>query len=240
MLLRVLSLMCVLGFVGAFSNGLGAQDGDPFGGADPFGPAVQIQKAPKAKAKSKAVTPATQSKKKFASHGSEANDRIVASLDQEISLALIETPVSEAVATISRDLGIPIVIDRRSLEEIGLTEDAPINIDLKNVSARAYLRLALRDLDMTYVVRDEVLMITTEEAAMLHSKLLMYPLPQEMNVHAEDIMRAIQTTVSPELWTPGQASISSIGDILVISAPQIIHDQVEDFLKKLSDAMNPQ
>ena len=95
----------------------------------------------------------------------ETERRVQAALNEETTHFFDETPLSEAVSEISEAHGIPIVVDNRALEEIGLSEEEPVSVDLKNVSLRSFLRLMLRDLDLTYMIKDEVMQITTVEVA---------------------------------------------------------------------------
>ncbi|MCG8653615.1 MAG: hypothetical protein MI861_27505, partial [Pirellulales bacterium] len=79
----------------------------------------------------------------------ESEKRISAALDDETSHTFLELPLEDAARQISEAHDIPIVVDRRALEEIGLTVDQPVTMDLKNVSLRSFLRLMLRELDLT-------------------------------------------------------------------------------------------
>ena len=106
-----------------------------------------------------------------------AERRIEATLDDETTLPFVETPLEEAIQTISRQHDIPIIIDRLALEEIGITTDTPVNIDLKNVSLRSAIRIMLRELSLTYVIKDEVMQITTEEACLLYTS----PSPRDLS-----------------------------------------------------------
>ncbi|WP_442506972.1 hypothetical protein SH528x_005850 [Novipirellula sp. SH528] len=101
--------------------------------------------------------------------------RIQATLSDETSQIFVETPLEEAIQKIATDHDIPIVIDRRALEEIGLTADSPVTIELKNVSLRSFMRLLLRELDLTYMIKDEVMQITTQEAAEENLVTKVYP-----------------------------------------------------------------
>ncbi|MEL6108777.1 MAG: VWA domain-containing protein, partial [Planctomycetota bacterium] len=101
--------------------------------------------------------------------------RIEATLSQETSQSFLETPLSDAVQQLSDTHDIPIVIDNRALEEIGLDSDTPVTLDLKNVTLRSFLRLMLRDNDLTYLIKDEVMQITTTEAAEDNLVTKVYP-----------------------------------------------------------------
>ena len=73
------------------------------------------------------------------------------------------------------DYGIPIKLDTTALEEIGINTDEPVTVNLHNISLRSALRLMLKDLQLTYIIQDEVLMITTPEEAEANLVVKVYP-----------------------------------------------------------------
>ena len=101
--------------------------------------------------------------------------RIQAALGDETSFNFVELPLSDAVAQISERHGVPIVVDNRALDEIGMSPEDPVNLELSNVSLRSFLRIMLRDLDLTYLIKDEVMQITTVEAAEQNLVNKVYP-----------------------------------------------------------------
>ncbi|EMI55435.1 type II and III secretion system protein [Rhodopirellula sallentina SM41] len=106
---------------------------------------------------------------------SETERRIEATLDDETSQRFPETPLNEAIRVLSEAHDIPIRINRTAIEGNGLTEDTPVDISLENVSLRSFLRLMLRDLELTYMIQDEVLNITTEDDANTNLVTKVYP-----------------------------------------------------------------
>ncbi len=91
---------------------------------------------------------------------------------------------------------IPIVIDRRSLDDVGLGSNTPVMIDLHDVSVRSALNLMLHELDLDYVVRDEVLAITTAEVARHQLDPRVYPLD---GIEISDqLIEWIPSMVAPE------------------------------------------
>ena len=70
---------------------------------------------------------------------------------------------------------IEIQMDSKALDDAGVRTDTPITKNLKGISLRSALRLTLREMDLTYVIKDEVLLITTPEVVdtMLTTKV--YP-----------------------------------------------------------------
>ncbi|QDV84054.1 hypothetical protein [Planctomycetes bacterium TBK1r] len=230
-----------------------SQSADPFGAspgqpADPFAPQPNTRPAkPSKAAQSKTVRGAVLQKAKQAlAEGrkpqspnarmhNEAEQRINAALNDETSITFIETPMQEAMQTLSAQHSIPIVIDQRALEEIGLDADVAVTIDLKNVTLRAALRLMLRDLDLTYMIKDEVMQITTVEAAEDNLILAMYVLPDNLAEKADLVIKVMTSTVVPDTWEVlgGNSTAMAIDHVLVISTTSDVHDQSEKFLTML-------
>jgi hypothetical protein len=110
----------------------------------------------------------------LAKQGSK-EQRINRELQEDTELEFIETPLGEAIDFLKDLHEIEIQIDTGALEDVGIDIDTPITRNLKGISLRSALRLILRDLDLTYMIRDEVLQITTPEVADTHLAVKVYP-----------------------------------------------------------------
>lgn len=124
----------------------------------------------------------TRRRKKFASVDLKAQggaeQRISEALQEpmtSVGLDFTETPLEEIIAFLRDEYDIEIQIDGPALEELGLRADEPITVNLRNISLRSALRLMLKGLELTYVIRDEVLLITTEEEALNTLTVKVYP-----------------------------------------------------------------
>lgn len=62
-------------------------------------------------------------------------------------------------------LDIPIRLDKRSIADVGIDVNTPVTFALSNVSARAAIKLMLRPLGLTAIIKFESLIITTTEEA---------------------------------------------------------------------------
>lgn len=236
----------------AGTNKAAAQAGsDPFGNspfgdqqADPFGgppkpvqkPAGSAQLAP-AKRPAQAAQP-TKAAAKQIRKSTQADDRNRAAFNDETTQAFIQTPLEEAIQAIARTHDIPIVIDRRALEEIGLTPDTPVNINLKKVSLRSFMRLMLRELQLTYMFANDIVIITTPEAAEKNSFVRMYTVPPSLSHVSDKIIKAMQTTVQADAWETagGPATAAAVEHVIVVSGTESLHDNVDDFMDKLKVA----
>ncbi|MCI0333714.1 MAG: VWA domain-containing protein [Planctomycetes bacterium] len=108
----------------------------------------------------------------------EAERRIEAALRAPLhttGMDYTETPLEEVVNLLQEEYGIPIQIDDTALEETGLDPTEPVTVNLHNVSLRSALRLMLEKLQLTYIIRDEVLIITTPEDAEVELVVKVYP-----------------------------------------------------------------
>ena len=213
---------------------------DPFGGGssvtDPFAQAAKQGRNGNAKNRQPRSNPATKSR--TAPRGGSAEDRLRAALNEQTTATFVNLPLMDALQQLGENHDIPIVVDRRALEEVGLSGEEPVTLSLKNVSLRSFLRLCLRDLDLTYVIDDEVLQITTTEAAERHLILETYLFPGGLIDKSEQVITALTATVTPTQWemSGGSSTVAAVDNVLVVSGSQSVHEGVVDFLHKLDDA----
>jgi hypothetical protein len=106
---------------------------------------------------------------------------------------------------------------------------------------RSALKLALEPLELTWTIRNEVLMVTTNEAADRHLVTCVYNVqglvdetdPQSMDA----LINAIRSCVAPDSWTGSAGKHADIRPLkpglLVISQTPAIHEEVNGLLAKI-------
>jgi len=174
----------------------------------------------------------------------QAADRIEMALEQVTTVEMNDETLANAIATLGEQHGIRIVIDAKALEEIGLTEDSPVTVNLADTKLRTVLEAILSDLDLTLTIQREVLKVTTHDAA--EGKLLtrIYSLagtgfPQNNFDHAISL---IQATMSPDTWESlgGPSTMSPMengdGGSLVVATTYKVHHEIEELLSKLRES----
>ncbi len=156
-----------------------------------------------------------------------------------------ETPLKDVVTQLQDDYGIPIQIDTPALDEVGISADEPVTVKLHNISFRSALELMLKNYNLTYVIEDEVLIITTPDAAEKDLKTCVYDVGTMVGnrgVHLDALVDAIQACVASETWAAnkgGQSEIRAIGpDLLVISQTAAVHDEVRGLLAAIRKSLN--
>lgn len=166
-------------------------------------------------------------------------------MDRKVSYNFVETPLEDAVRVMSEDVNSPILINTLSLEEIGLSNDIPVDVSIQSVSFRSFLRLMLRPLGLTYEYKDEVLQITTMEASDSSLRQRLYflegtGLPRGGDT---DTIEMITSTIEPDAWEVlgGYSTISSVNHsrdgrpALLVSTTDEVHKEVEDLMRALRE-----
>jgi tetratricopeptide (TPR) repeat protein len=107
---------------------------------------------------------------------------IIDKLDEPISMSFAnETPLEEVLKYIKsatqgpNDNGIPIYVDPVGLQEAEKTMTSPITLDLEGVPLKTTLRLLLKQLGLTYTVKDGMLTITSDTSDDQPTEIRVYP-----------------------------------------------------------------
>lgn len=140
-----------------------------------FGPYLSTACGPKDE--QKAVPKTTKESEPSAASGCEKEIRdkaIREALAKPIDFDFVDTPLEEVAKFIGEKAKVNVVLAVRKLEEIALTPETPVTKELQGVSLRAALRVLLTDLELTYVIRDECLIITTFDDANSQLTLRIY------------------------------------------------------------------
>lgn len=153
-------------------------------------------------------------------------------------LDFVEQPLTDVITALQDDYGISIKLDTPALDENGIAADAPVSVSLHNVSLRSALRLLLKPLKLTYIIRDEVLVITTTQEAEKQLKTCVYNvagLTGERDSQMDAIIDTIVSCVAKDSWAEnGGASGADIRamkpGLLVISQTQPVHDEIRNLL----------
>ena len=111
----------------------------------------------------------------LANPGSKERE-IYESLDKPVSnWDFNESPLRDVQRSIEDQFRIPVEIDARALEDLGLDLDTPVTQSLTGVSLRSALKRMLGPIDLAYIIKDEVLLITTKEKAEENLVVKVYP-----------------------------------------------------------------
>ncbi|MEN6451232.1 MAG: hypothetical protein ABFC96_12135 [Thermoguttaceae bacterium] len=107
-------------------------------------------------------------RQKFAKDGhkvrSEREIEIEKKLRTPVSPQFTNAPLSKVMDYLAKLGGVNVYLDPQGLAEEGVTTDTPITIDLRQeIMLKSALNLILQPLHLSYVIKDEVLKITSEQ-----------------------------------------------------------------------------
>jgi len=89
--------------------------------------------------------------------------KIIEALDKPISVGFSDRPLDEALQDLSNLFDQPLLIDKKSLEDLGLDLKKGVSLQGKSLSGRTVLRAVLATQGLTFVVKDETIQIVTVE-----------------------------------------------------------------------------
>ena len=106
---------------------------------------------------------------------SPAEAKIQDLLKETTTFDFAHVPLHEMADYLTDRYGITVLLDAKALQNAGLDPDLAVTSKLKGISFRSALRLTLRPMDLAYMIKDEVLMITTPEVADSEMVVKVYP-----------------------------------------------------------------
>ena len=119
-------------------------------------------------------------------------------LDQPLNSAgldFADTPLEQVVEFLRGEYGIAVQIDTAALDDLGVGMDEPVTANLRNISLRSALRLMLDPLELTTIHSNEVLLVTTQDAAESRLVVAVYPI-RDIAKTSQDQLTLRDTLVS--------------------------------------------
>lgn len=161
-------------------------------------------------------------------------------LEQPTAIDFVETPLCEAVQFLKEYHKVEIQLDLRALDELGLAADTPITRSMHGVSLRSALKFMLGEIDMTYIIKNQVLLLTTLDAAQDMLSMRIYPVVDLVvlksgRYSAHPLLQMITSVVEPDSWDDagGPGSIFDFRGSLVVSQSEEVHEKIDELLRLL-------
>lgn len=172
---------------------------------------------------------------------------------EQCGLDFDELPLIDALSRLADLRQVQLFIDRQALIEAGVKLERPVTHSLKGLSYGTALRLLLDeyDRDLTYLLRDGILLITTKTEAENMLTVKVYPVfdlvvrppnapGNRPGLDFQPFMSCIQTNIAPDTWVDvgGPSSIEPFvnSGALVISQTTSVHQEIAEYLKALRAA----
>jgi hypothetical protein len=175
----------------------------------------------------------------------ELEQQIYQALDERTECQFADTPLADVVDFFKAQHDIDIQIDFKAFQDEAVDASAPVSRTCRGVRLKSALRTILRDLNLTYVVRDEVLTITTRSAADEMMEIRTYPVSDLLGDPGEDpdfasLIQLITSTVDPPTWDenggPGSIQPFYPRRVLAIAQTQEVHEHIAELFSQLRRA----
>lgn len=168
----------------------------------------------------------------------EAVSRIEKALDSKLAFDFANTPLDRVARFLAERGGIDIDFDIRALHDIGVALQTPVTMANNDGTLTEALDLLLKPLRLTWIVRHDVLLITTPIATEAAPETRVYVSrgKQDMVALAKDIT----ANVTPRNWGPGSFAIRQVSSAgLLINQTQPTHRLIEKRYADKLKAIHP-
>lgn len=184
-----------------------------------------------------------------------AEERIQSILSKRLKAPLdfAELPLNELLDILEEQYKFPIVIDTAALEEIVVSPDTEISIDVHSISLRSALNLIFRQPgveDLDYVIDQEVLLITSRDRAAFTITPVVYRVDDLLSEYESEhasigendydaLIDLIVSTIEHDSWMEngtGDGEIQSYPPgMLVITQSRRVHNMIYTLLAEIRE-----
>lgn len=177
------------------------------------------------------------------SHDPPQHARLRDALERPVDVDFRAVPLDDAVARLAEQTGVDVRLDRAALRDVGVRERHPVSLTLADRQLGTVLDALLLEADLTWVLRDGVLWITSPEAEESnYLKTAVYDVRDLCRDHgeSESLVDAIIAQASPLEWknVGGQGDVeSALPGVLVVRNRERILHEVLDLLETYRTAL---
>lgn len=163
-------------------------------------------------------------------------------LDEPTIVEFIDTPLIDVLKYLDDYHAIEIEIDQDALDLEGVDSGTPITRNLSNISLRSVLSHILSGLNLTYLVEDEVLLITSTDMARTHLRTVVYPVGDLITANddpqqkGESLITVLKALVSPCGSAEPNGVFALLGNHLIVQQPEAAHEEIQRILDALRRA----
>ncbi|MBS0201686.1 MAG: hypothetical protein JSS49_02215 [Planctomycetes bacterium] len=177
------------------------------------------------------------------------DDRIQVALNTIVAVEFRDTPLDEVLRKFSEMMEVNLVLDTRSLEEVGLKRTAPVSMVMSGVSARSALKLILEPLNLTFMEENEVLMIVSRQRSKGELIVKTYSVEQLQSIFRkrqpgqsragalEELRQLIVQSIQPDTWDefggPASIRVHVETDSLVVRQTSDVHVAIVELLEQI-------
>jgi general secretion pathway protein D len=159
---------------------------------------------------------------------SEREVEINKRLDTPVSVEFDNAPLAKVIETLSQYTGVNMVLDPQGTADEGVSSDTPVTLNLKSeVKLKNALSLILGPMRLTYVVKNEVLKITSERyrngdsyTKVYHVADLVIPIPNFVGGQGMGLQGAYNNAMQSAAMTNANGGLSHPGMVSPVMLAQ--------------------
>jgi hypothetical protein len=96
-------------------------------------------------------------------------------LEIKSSFEFQETPLADVVYFLKDLTQMEIQLDKKALDDFGIASDSPVIFNAQDITVQSAMNLMLRQLNLTWVIKDDIVLITTQDEAEEILETKVYP-----------------------------------------------------------------
>ena len=180
-------------------------------------------------------------------HNAETRIKSILAKQLKHRLFFEEEPLSEVLSQLSEEYDLPIVFDNAALDELAISPDTELTINLDKISLKSVLNLIFKQPgleDLCYAIDNEVLLISTIEEHNAYLVTKVYRIDDLVDIQEEafnqsgnsirycdGLIEILVSCVEAPSWAengngPGEVQPLDPG-MLVISQTPMVHEEIE-------------
>jgi RNA polymerase sigma factor (sigma-70 family) len=180
-------------------------------------------------------------------HRSPIERQILSTLETPLTdpLDFNATPLNQVMGAVSENYGLQIVFDTVALDAVAISPDTEVTTSLHDVPLRSALRLILKQIPgLTYIVKHDVLLITTQEEANSTLVTHIYDLSNlAKDVDADQLVEVIPEVVAFDSWQvngSGEGTIRPLDKrMFVVNQTYEVHEAILALLEQMQAPKGP-
>jgi hypothetical protein len=158
-------------------------------------------------------------------------------LRKPLTWDVVDLPLEELATEFSTRVGLPVLIDKTALKDVGIPLDEPMTASINDVPAYLLLERVLRGLGLTWVIDDDIVRITTTEIAEEWTETTVYPVGDllQSGCTMQSLIDTLQSETDAE-WEDIDGvggTVSQAGRTLVLRQTQRAHREIAGILEAL-------
>lgn len=163
-----------------------------------------------------------------------SEQKIYHALFMPTDVDFVETPLKDALDFLRDQHNINILLDDQRLQEEGIATDTAITLRISGVRLRSVLQLMFEPLQLEWLIKDEVLTISTAVHAsqVLETRIYKIRPLLDAGYSEQELIDAIQQCIRMDSWdiNGGNGSLAMLNATLVIRQTQQVHPEIESLL----------